>query len=344
MPTPVWSTNDWDPLEEIIIGSARGFTQPPLDASLMHFFEPPDEAASEKINEATRARAVDETEEDLAALTSILMAAGVTVRRPSPPEPGRIFATPAWESMAMHALMPRDCLLVIGDRIIEAPMPLRSRFFEVLPFRQILRGYFEQGAVWMAAPKPELEDSTYVYKPGRSVIADAEPLFDAANMLRCGRDVFFNVSNTGNRKGAEWLRRVLGSDFNVHEMSICADHVGTTLHIIRPGLLLANSARLSRDLIPAPLQSWQTIWVEQPDDDGYAFEWPRASIWIGMNILALDQETVIVPDNQIGIMRQLAAAGIEPVPAKFRHGRTFGGGFHCCSLDVRRRGTLENYL
>ncbi|WP_037603368.1 hypothetical protein [Streptacidiphilus rugosus] len=340
----VWSTNDWDPLEEIVLGTAQGFTSPPVDVSVRHFFEPPPGAEQERISASTLRRVVEETEEDFHDLSKLLEAADVTVRRPEPPRPDLRYSAPGWASVAMHALMPRDCLLVLGDRIIEAPMAMRARYFETLPYRRLLDEYFEDGAAWLAAPKPTLPDETYRYEPGRSVVAELEPLFDGANMLRCGRDVFFNVSNSGNRKGAAWIRRVLGPDYRVHEMSICSDHVGTTLHILRPGLLLANSARLSPDRIPEQLRGWRTVWVDEPEDDGYAFGWPRASVWIGMNILALGPDRVLVPDNQPRIMRQLEAVGVEPVPARFRHGRTFGGGLHCCSLDVRRRGELADHL
>jgi N-dimethylarginine dimethylaminohydrolase len=340
----IWSTNDWDPLEEIILGTAAGFTSPAADVSLRHFFEPPEQSGDERISPDVLRRVVAETDEDFSQLAGVLAQAGVRVRRPEPPAAGQEYATPDWACVAMHALMPRDCLLVAGDTIVEAPMAMRARYFETLPFRPLLHEFFDRGARWLAAPKPRLLDETYIYEPGRSVVADTEPLFDAANILRCGEDLFFNVSNTGNRRGAEWLRRALDPRYRVHEISICSDHVGTTLHILRPGLLLANSERLTPELIPEPLRGWTTIWVDTPEDDGYAFGWPRASVWVGMNILALGPDLIIVPDNQVSLMRQLEKAGIEPVPARFRHGRTFGGGFHCCSLDVRRRGQLESYL
>ncbi|MEU7558496.1 hypothetical protein, partial [Streptomyces eurythermus] len=31
-----------------------------------------------------------------------------------------------------------------------------------------------------------------------------------------------------------------------------------------------------------PLRRWKTIWVDEPEDDGYAFTWPRASVWSTM--------------------------------------------------------------
>lgn len=337
MTSSVWSVNDWDPLEEIILGTARGLSVPPVDVSVRHFFEPPESAELEKVDGAVLQRVVEETEEDFAELAELLTAAGVRVRRPDRLPPDQRFATLNWESVAMHALMPRDCLLVIEDHVIEAPMPMRARFFETAPFRRLLAEYFDAGARWLSAPKPLLPDETYVSRPGESVVAELEPLFDAANLLRCGLDIFYNVSNTGNRHGARWLRRVLGERFRVHEVSVCSDHLGTTLQVLRPGLLLANSERLSADSIPEPLRSWRTIWVERPEDDGFAFDWPRASVWVGMNVLAISPDQVVVPSNQTALIRQLEAAGLTVAPARFRHGRTFGGGFHCCSLDVRRR-------
>ncbi|MFF0879795.1 scyllo-inosamine-4-phosphate amidinotransferase [Micromonospora aurantiaca (nom. illeg.)] len=345
MTSSVWSVNDWDPLEEIILGTALGLGVPPVDVSVRHFFEPPEGAELEKVDTAVLQRVVDETEEDLAELAHILTAANVRVRRPDPLPYGQRFATLGWESAAMHALMPRDCLLVVENKIIEAPMAMRARFFEVAPFRRLLGEYFDAGAHWLSAPKPLLPDETYVYRPGESVVAELEPLFDAANMLRCGSDIFYNVSNSGNRRGAHWLRRVLGERFRLHEVSLCSDHLGTTLVLLRPGLLLANSERLSPDSIPEPLRSWKTIWVDRPEDDGFAFEWPRASVWVGMNVLSIGPDQVVVPSNQTALIRQLEAAGVTVIPARLRHGRTFGGGFHCCSLDVRRRGgDVVSYL
>ena len=240
--------------------------------------------------------------------------------------------------------MPRDCLLVIGTTIIEAAMPARPRYCETFPFRRLLREYFESGAQWIAAPRPQLPNTTYRYTPEGPELTEDEPLFDAANIIRCGTDIFFNVSNTGNRLAARWLGQVLGPRFRIHEISICSDHVGTTLHVLKPGVLLANAGRLGEDGIPAPLHSWKTLWFDEPVDDGYGFDWPRASVWVGMNVVSIDEDTIVVPENQVSLIRMLETEGFTVVPQRYRHGRTFGGGFHCCSLDARRAGEIESYL
>jgi N-dimethylarginine dimethylaminohydrolase len=341
----VRSFNDFDKLQEIVVGSAEGFNFPAIDTSIAHFFGPPPGSESEAVSADTLARVVAETEEDLQVLVDTLNEWGVRVRRPDRADHSRPISVLDWASTANHALMPRDSLLIVGEKVIEAPMAVRARYTETFPYRRLLREYFDGGADWLAAPRPQLPDETYQYdKAGTPVLGELEPLFDAANIIRCGRDLFYNVSNTGNRLGAAWLARILGPDYRVHEMAICADHVGTTLQLLKPGVLLANAGRLDRDSIPAPLRGWKTLWFDDPQDDGFGFEWPRASTWIGMNILSVDEETIIVPRAQDGLAKLLESAGFIVIPVPYRHGRTFGGGFHCCTLDVRRAGDLTSYL
>jgi N-dimethylarginine dimethylaminohydrolase len=341
----VRSFNDFGKLQDIIVGSAEGYNFPPIDNSMKHFFTPPPGYECEAVSADTLARVVAETDEDLQVLVDTLNELGVRVRRPDRVDHSRPIGILEWASTANHALMPRDCLLIVGETVIEVPMPVRARYTETFPYRRLLREFFDGGAGWLAAPRPQLPDETYQYdEVGTPVLGELEPLFDAANIIRCGRDLFYNVSNTGNRFGAAWLAWILGSDYRVHEMAICADHVGTTLHLLKPGVLLANSGRLDPDRIPAPLRGWKTLWFEDPQDDGFGFGWPRASTWIGMNILSVDEETVIVPRAQDGLAKLLESAGFTVIPVPYRHGRTFGGGFHCCSLDVRRAGELTSYL
>lgn len=338
------SYSDWGKLEEIILGSPENLTLPDLDISSRHFFDLHDEFSQEKNAASVVAKVKHEMEEDFQELTSILTAYGVKVRRPEAVKLDVECQSPHWKSQQSHALMPRDCLLVLGDTLIEAPMPSRNRYFESLSFRNIAREYFSKGGKWMAAPKPVLTDDTYLWDEGVPYLAENDPLFDAANIMRCGKDVFFNISNSGNRAGFEWLERTFGDKFNFHPMSICSDHVGTTLQLLRPGLALVNGGRLKPADLPPELRNWETVFFNDPIDIGHAFDWPRASVWISMNVLSVDEKTVIVEKNQHKLCEQLDRVGMEVIQASFRHGRTVGGGFHCCSLDVRRQGKAESYL
>ncbi|ETR69422.1 MAG: hypothetical protein OMM_09609, partial [Candidatus Magnetoglobus multicellularis str. Araruama] len=69
-----------------------------------------------------------------------------------------------------------------------------------------------------------------------------------------------------------------------------------------------------------------------------------ASKWIGLNLLMITPELAVVDENQLPMIKLLNKHGIETLPLRMRHARTMGGGFHCVTLDVRRRGKLENYF
>jgi glycine amidinotransferase len=62
-----------------------------------------------------------------------------------------------------------------------------------------------------------------------------------------------------------------------------------------------------------------------------------------MNILSVDHNTVCVDDTQEPLMRELVKHGITSVPIRFRHAMTLSGGLHCATLDLRRKGELEDY-
>ena len=100
-------------------------------------------------------------------------------------------------------LLCRDILLVIGNKIIEAPMAWRCRYFEYRSYRNLLKNFFAQGAEWIVAPKPLMSDELYAREypfdndaarqewteAGKFVTTEFEPCFDAADFFRCGRDI-----------------------------------------------------------------------------------------------------------------------------------------------------------
>ena len=68
------------------------------------------------------------------------------------------------------------------------------------------------------------------------------------------------------------------------------------------------------------------------------------SPWINMNVFMLDHKRVMVEKNDIPMFKALKDFGFEPIPCPFLNFNTFGGSFHCATLDIRRRGGLESYF
>ena len=342
----VQTHNEWDPLEEVVIGTMRGAQIPRVGTDLFAVefssYGAPDLVPSGPYSDEV----VETTEAELDALCETLRGLGVTVRRPEPRDTSATFGTTDWTSDGFYDYCPRDVLLTIGTSVIETPMVLRSRFLEPVAYRGMLQEFLLSGSRWYSAPKPRLLDEFYDARhPAGQRLLDREPAFDAANVLKLGTDVLYLVSDSGNELGRQWLETMLGPEYTVHP---CRDmyastHIDSTIVPVRPGLVLLNPERVTEDNMPEFLRSWDHVWVPPLVDTGYVSEQPYASTWIGMNLLTVAPGRVIVDDRQSEFIQLLEQHGVETIPQRLTHSRTLGGSFHCVSLDVRRTGSLETY-
>lgn len=339
--------NEWDPLEEMIVGIAHGAQVPRPDRGLFAL----DYCANVETEQDIPSgpydrRIIEEAGADLDRFAALLAGEGVVVRRPAVTDHSRMFGSPDWTTDGEYNYCPRDVLLPIGNTIIETPMALRSRYFEPFAYREILLKYFESGANWISAPKPRLLDHTYNVRPADdSVLNNHEIIFDAANVLRVGRDILYQVSCSGNLLGLRWLQRVLGEDYRIHPVSGVYEgtHLDTTIALIRPGLVVLCPERMRPDQVPDVFKKWNIIWCPEMVDTGYSWSYPRASIWQGMNLVMVNPELAVVNELQTALIKELERHGVTVAPLPMRHARNLSGGFHCVSVDVRRRGVLEDY-
>jgi glycine amidinotransferase/scyllo-inosamine-4-phosphate amidinotransferase 1 len=218
-------------------------------------------------------------------------------------------------------------------------MALRSRYFETFSFRDEFIDYMKKGVRWVSAPKPMLRDELYDRSDlSQLTLKEIEPIFDAANILRCNDDILYLLSNTGNKLGAQWLQNFLGSEYRVHilENMYSYSHLDSTMALLREGLCLLNPDRVNEDNIPELLKSWDKIWCPEMVDIGYYGKFNHASVWIGINLLSLNSNLVICDENQKELHKELYKHNIEVIPMKLRHSRTLGGSFHCTTLDIWR--------
>jgi len=345
----VWSCNEWDPLEEVIVGDPLGARFPFADPST-RLAEYPDRELADIPQGRFPEQIIREAEEDIQRFVETLEARGIRVRRPAPWPHEQTIKTVHWETEGYYTYCPRDVLLVVGDTIIETPNVIRGRSLETGAYRPLLMEYYESGANWFSAPKPLLEDALFDFDPAAPTPQNFEPAFDAANILRFGRDLLYLVSATGNELGGQWLQRVLGDRFRVHFMKdvYFGSHIDSTLVALRPGLVLANPERLSMETIPAFLKDWEIIFSPPMENQArHSRDYLNQAIgseWIDMNLFSLGPDAVVVDSDQRALITLLESKGLEVIPLKLRHSRMLGGGFHCVTLDTRRRGTMESYF
>ncbi|MNE14263.1 Inosamine-phosphate amidinotransferase 1 [compost metagenome] len=194
------SHNEWDPLEEVIVGVMQGAAVPQWDIMLEATMpEDSKDFFIKQVGNGLPQSQYDTACAELDGLAEVIANRGIKVTRPDKLEQARAFSTPNWDAPSgLYAAMPRDILLIVGDTIIESPMSWRSRYFEIEAYRPLLKEYFKDGAKWISAPKPQLLDELYQSDydkvdplgSNKFVVNEFEPVFDAADFIKCGYDIF----------------------------------------------------------------------------------------------------------------------------------------------------------
>ncbi|RMI14361.1 glycine amidinotransferase [Cellulomonas triticagri] len=374
------SYDDWSPLRDVVVGSARNYTSHERELSFDVFFHDhlfrsewayPRLAAARPGRDARsweiKRRYVDELVEDVEMLAGVLASLGVQVRRPMtlPPDQAPI-AGMSWQAAPTPALNIRDNTLILGDEIIETPPAIRSRYLETRLLAAHFAEFFDAGATWTTMPRPLLTDASfdlsYARDSSTSLGGPTEPvldpvtssldvgfemMLDGAQCLRLGQDLVINIANTNHERAAVWLERHLAGRFRVHRVHRMSDnHIDSMVLALRPGVFLARHPGV-RDLMPEVFRSWTYLVPPEPDpsafpryDDG---DLVLTSPYIDLNVLSVDEETVLVNAECPGVIGLLEHNGFTVVPVQHRHRRLFGGGFHCFTLDTVRDGGCEDY-
>lgn len=302
------SRNEWDPLESIIVGEASMANWPMSDPV---FFE---QARNSRWRESpapsgpVEQEIVDQTNRELDILAETLLRYGAKVSRPAPMDFPKV--------QGMYNYCPRDRLLVAGDVIVDVNMMYPCRDQEIKNYSRTLN----QVRSVLTMPR------------------DQGMTLDAANICRLGNTWLFLESASGNRAAYEWLCQ----QFPTIKIELCnfyaGVHIDSTITPIREGLVLLNADRVNEDNCPRAFDFWEKVYVT--DDQIITqnfYQYPYASKWIAMNMLVLDPETVIIDAQQTGLINILNDRGIDTIPLTLSHSRTLGGGFHCVTLDTRRR-------
>jgi len=300
------SRNEWDPLEAIVVGSATNANWPTTDpvfaqeGSKTAWTETPVPAGP------VPQWIVEEANAELDRLTEILVDYGAVVYRPRPMD----FVALG----GMYNYCPRDRLLIAGDTIVDVNMMYPCRNQETEALQQIIR----QASKVLTMPR------------------DQGQVLDAANVCRLGDTWLYLQSHSGNLAAYDWLC----NQFPAIDIELCnfysGVHIDSTIVPVREGLVLLNASRVNASNCPEAFDSWEKIYINDVVPQGF-YQYPYASKWIAMNMLVLDPKTVIVDAAQTELITVLKSKGIDAIPHTLSHSRTLGGGFHCVTLDTRRK-------
>tara|TARA_B100001093_G_C26799649_1_gene1002763 strand:- start:481 stop:1677 length:1197 start_codon:yes stop_codon:yes gene_type:complete len=161
--------------------------------------------------------------------------------------------------------------------------------------------------------------------------------------------------------------------FNYRKISI-GGHNDSVFSVIKPGLVVAT-----RELEPYKniFKNWDIIWFEDPnwnkvkkwkdlkhknegkwwvpgeeDNDEFTnFVESFIPNWTGMveetifdvNCLVIDDKFVVVNTENPHLLNNLRKHNMEPVICPLRHRFFWDGGWHCLTLDIKRKGNQVDY-
>jgi scyllo-inosamine-4-phosphate amidinotransferase 1 len=300
------SWNEWDPIKEIIVGTAAYANWPKTDPvwAQEHLHTtwkdsvPPTGPVPDWI--------IHETEEDLEELCGILAASGALVHRAAKIDYQQ------WDGFSGYC--PRDRVLIAGDVIVDVTMLYPSRQQEIFGLEILMQHEFKHATM----------------PPDQHLVCDA------ANVCRLNDHWLFLESRSGNRAAAAWLAERF-PDIKIHVCNFYQGvHIDSTVIPLREGLVMLNASRVTPATVPDPLKTWDKIWITDCVAQDF-YQYPYASKWIGMNCLSISPDTVIVDAAQKEIIKKLEQQHFTVIPHTLRHSRTLGGGHHCVTLDLWRQ-------
>ena len=348
----VWS--EFQPLKKVVLGAPF-----------------PPETFDWHKDEETRSvmrQIFEETAEDIAELEKLLTGMGVEVVRPN-----NIFTITGEEQIQLpwmscgfpnHPLMPRDTLMPYGNTIFECFTGGDNRYFENLAYYDHCVEWFKQGADWVSMPGAMVDNSTYEEYSKKQTV-----LYHAANMIKCGDTVLFsqsweddNKKGKGTLLGKEWMKRQISQRYpGTRFLDVpVGGHVDGKIALLRPGVLMT----WNKKWVPEEMSNWDIIEVdddhEMPEDflntrkrrfyKDYVEKW--LGHWVGyadetvfdVNVLSIDESTVICTGRNDEAFRRMEKHGIEPIVWRFRHQYFWDGGIHCLTSDIQREGDCERYI
>jgi N-dimethylarginine dimethylaminohydrolase len=317
------SQNEWSQLKKVIVGIADKAKVPEIDLSVRTINYADKSNISDIVVGQYPDQVIEEATEDLEIFVSFLQSQDIQVGRPEKNNP------------KYYNYCPRDSVFIHGDLTLATPMPIKARYNEWKSFEKYLSNLVSIDCSY----NDKLYNLDCLGNKDTLALTEYSPSFDAANIIRANDDVLYLVSNTGNKKGAQLLQKLLGDKVKVHTLEGVYSyiHIDSTIAFLREGLMLLNPERIKdKSILPKPFCNWDALWCPEPIDIGYYSCYNNASKWINMNLFSINENLVVLEEHQLNLRKELEKYNIECAMLPMRHQRTLGGGFHCVTLDLDR--------
>lgn len=299
------SSNEWSKLKSVVVGSATNANWPTNDPVFALESKKTTWTETPVPSGPVPQWIINEANEDLEILADTLNKLRISVYRPKDLDFPKLGG--------MYNYCPRDRFIIAGKTVIDPAMMYPCRDVESVALSDIL-------------------DATehHITMPRNQGM-----ILDAANVCRMNDQWLYLESPSGNRKAYDWLCEQL-PEIKIELVNFYSGvHIDSTIAPLREGLVMLNASRVNQVNCPKAFDGWEKIWVQDVVAQDF-YQYPYASKWVGMNILSVDENTVIIDAAQTQLIKDLERCKINCIPLTLRHARTLGGSFHCVTLDLVR--------
>ncbi|KAI0405068.1 lysine amidinotransferase [Xylaria palmicola] len=344
--------NEWSPLRSVIVGRAEHSAFPSEPEHMITATMPSEHLPHFKPSNPFPAEILAKAQEELDNFADVLQKQGVRVYRPREVN---------WvDANGYTGAMPRDGLMTVGSKLIEAPFAWGCRRNEIsLAYSDILSELrtSTKSATICRAPQITGPDTLYDGVPGGAgghpwSVNNSRPAFDAADFMRFGKVIIGQLSHVTNRRGVDYLRALVPDGYTVEMLATTdehAMHIDATLLPLRQGLLVYHPERTSERALRqhAVFRDWElhafpyTPSARSPPSPPLYM----CSPWLALNALSLDERRIVLEAGDTAFADWLRGLGMEPILLPFQHVNSIGGSFHCATVDlVRHCEKFTNYL
>ena len=180
------------------------------------------------------------------------------------------------------------------------------------------------------------------------IIQNEYPYLEGANLLKCGNIIFTTLKHTGNEKGIEHLKSILGDDYTLIPITTVDNHLDAHVNFINSKLML-HDARMDISEIKPHIPNIKTVpilyeriketnivWPDIQDDD------IENTNLLLSNTISIDPETVICLNAKPKDINFFKKHNINCITINWPEQWMVNAGLHCFTVDLERTGELYN--
>ena len=334
------TNNEYSTLKKVIVGREYSIQEEPKVKEFREFYGTDNSFDLTKYIQNCENK-LKQRQDSLEMLSNTLSNMGVEVIRPDNDPYSKINNTTFGSNV-------RDLFFVIQDYIIITNSPLSNRHLEYQNYSQFFNDNIHKYKIIQI---PLLENGTLKrdYETYKKLdVSQFEdkweeyyPIFEAANIIKHNGYLIMNISNHNEYAGYKYLERIL--PYKIYPVFIDEHHIDGALNILNSNtaLLCFDSNNIKKEDIINHLQFLEDFDFIIVDKNPKGHKEPKNRVIASLggmfiNVLSIDENTVIVNEDAIFIIYELKQRGFTVIPLPNKDSRLFGGGFHCVTLDIER--------